>query len=530
MKARDRNPPRETSLRRAATLLPRFILMSQMPLIFAGGYVVIMAAVAFSSHHIGDYAVETDFYWAYAPHAKQLLSGNIIVDQFKGPGYEMVLAAFSSATADLFGAGMAISLLSAGIVLFLTYKLVTKLFNPEAGFLTSLVMATNHIFLVSSYTASTDMFFNLLAVLVLYLLLSSGEFRLKNIAAAGAVAGFAYITRYNAVSFFLAGILGILFLNFGRTDWRRRLLATAVFLGSALPFIVLWGIYCRSQTGSFFYNNNYLNIAYEMFGKGKMSWDQYCYAYASQFHSYFDVLAHDPYGFLTQIAINSADHFWSDLSLLMGLPVGIFAIGGILALAIRRIDRRQMMFFVFACTFYLILLPVFYGERFSLYLIAPLALLAVSFFQWDKFPSPGFPSFGLKHLLLTGIIVVSATLSFRHVNTEIGSGPAEILQIRDVFLQNPANSRPGQRVVARKPHIAYYLNMEFIPFPYVETLDDLLAQSRSSGATHLFYSAIEAGLRPQFRYLLDPRRAPPGLRPIVQTSYPPSVLYELTKE
>ena len=530
MKPRRRKSTREPATRRIPGLVPRFLLTPLTPLFIAGIYCTTIAAIAFSFHRIGDYAVETDFYWAYAPHAKQILAGNLVVDQFKGPGYELVLAVFGAVMHDFFHAGMIISIVSAGAVLFFTYRLIDRLFGSEAAFLTCLVVATNHIFLVSSYTASTDMFFNMLAVIVLYLLLRREEIRLREITAAGLVAGFAYVTRYNAVSFFLAAIVGLLLLDYARVDWRKRLVTTGSFLGASLLFIVPWGLYCKAQTGSFFYNNNHLNIAYEMFGKGRMSWDEYCFAYSSQFHSYFDVVAHDPILFFKHIGINVFDHIWSDFSLLMGLYVGVFAVGGVIALAVQRINRRQAMFFLFAGAFYLVLLPVFYGERFSLYLAPTFALLAIAFFQWKSFPSPGFQRFGLKHLLLAGVIAISANLSFRHVEAEISSGPVEILQIRDVFFQNPGNSKPGQHIVARKPHIAYYLNMDFTPFPYVNTLEELLTESRKSGATHLYYSTIEAGLRPQFRFLLDARRAPPELRPIVQTAFPPSVLYELKPE
>jgi hypothetical protein len=110
---------------------------------------------------------------------------------------------------------------------------------------------------------------------------------------------------------------------------------------------------------------------------------------------------------------------------------------------------------------------------------------------------------------------------------DIDSGPQEILLVRDAFFQDPAHRVEGKSIVARKPQIAYYLNMKFVPFPYVNTLEELTAQCRSAGANYFFFSGIEAGMRPQFQYLLDPRNAPPGFIPIVELPYPPAVLYEL---
>jgi hypothetical protein len=514
----------------APGLLPRFLLTPRTALFIAGTFCIVMSSIAFSLHSIGGYAVETDFYWAYAPHAKQILAGHLIVDQFKGPGYELVLAAVGAAVRDFFRAGMIISIASAVVALYLTYKLVARLFSNESAFLVCLVAATNHIFLISSYTASTDMFFNMLAVIVLYLLLRSDELRLPEMAAAGAIAGFAYITRYNAVAFFFAAIVGLLVLNYKTVAWRKRLIAAGLFMGASLLFIAPWGLYCRAQTGSFFYNNNHLNIAYEMFGKGKMEWDEYWHSFAPKFRSYLDVLAYDPGAFCRQITTNAVEHFTSDLSLLVPLPLGIFAVAGIIALFAQRLNRQQVMFFLFSAAFYVVLLPVFYGERFSLFLVPTIALLAISFFQWKKIPTIGFERFGLKHLLLVTVLVVSAATSYQRVAQDIDSGPREILKVRDLFFRNSGNAKPGQRIVARKPHIAYYLNMEFIPFPYVDTLDDLLRECRKAGATHLYYSTVEAGMRPQFRYLLDPHLAPPELHPIVLAVFPPLVLYELKSE
>jgi hypothetical protein len=38
---------------------------------------------------------------------------------------------------------------------------------------------------------------------------------------------------------------------------------------------------------------------------------------------------------------------------------------------------------------------------------------------------------------------------------------------------------------------------------------------------------MEAGMRPQFQKLLDPRNAPKELRPLTYTTNPPAVLYKV---
>ncbi len=72
--------------------------------------------------------------------------------------------------------------------------------------------------------------------------------RWKALILAGALAGLAFLTRYNAVAFAAAGGLG-LFL-FGREGWKTRLCAAAVYVGLALLPMTLWVVYDLSQTAT----------------------------------------------------------------------------------------------------------------------------------------------------------------------------------------------------------------------------------------------------------------------------------------
>ena len=69
--------------------------------------------------------------------------------------------------------------------------------------------------------------------------------------------------------------------------------------------------------------------------------------------------------------------------------------------------------------------------------------------------------------------------------------------------------------------------MKLEMFPYVENYDQLLAEIRRAKASYLYFSRMEAGMRPQFQNLLDPRYAPKELRPLTYTTNPPAVLYKV---
>ncbi len=510
--------------------LPQFFSGEHVPLFISALYFIVMCSTAFTYHTIGDYGVETDFYWTYIPHAQKILKGVLEVDPFKGPGYELILAAVGSVAGEFFRAGILISLVSAAVVLYVTYKLIAKLFNPECAVIISVALVTNYTFLKYSYTTGTDMFFNMLAVIVLFFLLRSTGLRFWELAVAGAVTGYAYVSRYNAISFYLAAAVGLILLNYKNVPMKDRLTATGIFILASLVFVVPWSLYCHRETGNFFYNKNYLNIAYEMYGKGKVGWDEYWWKMSGKFSSYIDVLVQDPGGFVRQIFTNAGEHFWNDISSLVDLPLGIFAAGGIVALIQQKIDRQQLMYFVFAAAFYLVLLPVFYGERFSLFLAPTILLLVAVFFQWRKIPAMGFARFGVKHVVLIVVMFIAGRGALEKVSGDIDSGPSEILQLRDAFFQHSAGVPDGTIIMARKPQAAYYLKMKFVPFAYVNSIDELISECRKAHADYLFYSGIEAGLRPQFSYLLDPARAPRQLQPVVEVYNPPAVLYQMKYE
>lgn len=527
MSKHDKKKPHAAKDKRTVSFLAKVASQRWTPPTLAVLYAIILFVAAFTYHKIGDYGEETDFYWTYAPHAQSILEGKVGVDPFKGPGYEFALAFVGIFVKDLFQAGTLIAVASAALVLFFSYKTIGKLFGSQTALIVCLALATNFTFLKYSYSSGTDMFFNMLAALVLYFLLRTDSLRLWEMAIAGALTGYAYMTRYNAVSFYLAATAGLLFLNYKRVDWRKRLLSISIFILASSLFVVPWGLYCMRETGSFFYNKNFLNIAFEMFGKGKVSWDEYWHAVAPKFHSYLDVMRADPVSFFGQIGENLGEHFWNDVTLLIGLPLGIFSVPGIIMFLLQRVHRSQGMYFIFCGAFFLVLLPVFYGERFSLYLAPMFLVSAISFFGWKKIPALGFPRFGVKQIILLGLLFWSGYLSVERARKDIDAGPKEVLLVRDSFFRNPPTDGAIKGVVARKPHIAYYLKMKMIPFPYVNSFEKLLEECKKAGASYLFYSGIEAALRPEFSYLLEPRRAPRQLRPLVHVPYPPAVLYEL---
>ena len=497
-------------------------------LVLAGIYFILMLFVRLKCHVVGDYNVETDFYWSYVPQARHILEGAVPIEDFHGPAYPMVLALISIFTRDLFHAGVVLSTFAAAISLFLIFELLKKLFRSDIALLGTLLVAANTTFIRYSYTAGTDMLFVALIMASTFFVLRDEHMRWSNIAFAALFAAIGYLTRYNGLSAAVGIPLAVIVANPFQQDLKDRVKTSGVFLALFLVVISPWGIYCLVEKGSFFYNKNYLNIAFEMFAKGKIGWDQYWYGEAQKFTSLAQVLFADPGLFVKSLVKNLIDHGISDLNLLVGWHVGVFALPGIAAFIKYRPERRVLSYFLISAAFFGVLLLVFYGERFSMILLPVYSVLALKTLSLPSLAPYRF----WKKMHIGGIVAIILIMwtgysSLKSNGDNIDSGPREVLTFGDWFHQNFGDSERGKVVIARKPHVAYYLDMKLEMFPYVETYDQLVGEMRRSKASYLYFSLMEAGMRQQFQYLLNPRSAPKELRPLMYTTNPPAVLYKV---
>jgi hypothetical protein len=86
--------------------------------------------------------------------------------------------------------------------------------------------------------------------------------------------------------------------------------------------------------------------------------------------------------------------------------------------------------------------------------------------------------------------------------------PLEVLECARVLR---TLARPGERVIARKPHTGWLAGLETEPYPASDDLAGLAEASRRGHAHWLYLSASEALLRPHTAFLLDTTAAVPGL-------------------
>jgi len=508
----------------------KFFQFRYLGLVIAVLYFVILLILSASYHLVGDYGVETDFFWGYVPNAKSFINGNLQIDSFRGPLYPIVLSLFNLIISNYFISGIVIGVLSASILIFLTFELIKRIFSPTVSLFVILLLAFNPIFVQYTYSAGTDMMFNALAAATLFFFFKDKEINYRNIIIAAVLGGLSYLTRYNGV-FLLGFVFIILFVNYWNINWLQRIKSSVVFVAVFILTFTPWGFYCLSEKGSFFYNENYKNIAFELYGKGNMSWDKFWFSESSSFTSLFDVIGRDPFLFISTTVGNIGENFLLDMERLMGWYAGALIILGLILLLIsnpfKNWKSRETGYYLSNLFFFALLTLVFYSERFSIFLIPFYSVIAIQIFFSEKFAFNKRIPLKIGYLIVLSLIAVTLNESISFNSSRINSGPQELLVLQNWYDANVSESERGFKIAARKPHVAYYLGMDFYLLPMADNYEEFLEKLRQNNVDYLYFSPIEAGLRRKFKSLLNPKSSHPGLKVVVFFNHPPSVLYRI---
>jgi hypothetical protein len=498
------------------------INLEKLIYIIAFAYLVGILSFSLGVRRVGNYDIETDFFWDYAVEARNILNGIINVGEFRGPGYPTIVALFSLIFGDFFKSGLIISAISSALVLVITFKLMRKIFDDKIAISVSLTLIFNPTFLRYSYVCGTDMFFNLLVSLSIYLavigVLKNSPFLLF---ISGLAGGYSYLTRYNGISLLIA-LPAIILITKGK-NFKDGILKSLITLTGYLVFLLPWSIYSYIKRGEFFYNRNYLNIAYEIYAKGKISWDEYWFEASKEYKSFFDVFIKDPSLFIERVILNMIDHFWRDLTQLCGWQFAILFVIGVFFMFKGKIEKIKIAFLFSSISFFLVLVFVFYSERFSMYLLPTYLSVGYSILTASQISQK-------KHLwiVIVGLLnLISVPKISEMTKKDIQNQPMDILYIAEQFKSKFGDSEKGKIIVARKPNIAYYLGMEFKPFPLVNNYEQLKSELKKLNASYLYYSWIEYYFRRDFEGLFNYTSPPPFLEPIAVSENPPAVLYRI---
>ncbi|HEU4724233.1 MAG TPA: glycosyltransferase family 39 protein [Candidatus Eisenbacteria bacterium] len=463
-------------------------------------YGIYWAYTVFTKHTIGNYGVETDFYWKYGPAAKDLLRGVISIENYdsKGWGFPLVVAAVSLLGLDVFRAGQIITLLSAVGTALIVFRLHRSLFGPVHALASVALLFTNLTFVQNTYEVGTDLFSIAVSLVSIALLLRSKSPGWRSIVASGVIGGYAFATRYNAL-FLLPGAL-LLFLVFRVPDGgaakrlRRAGVWTASFLAGALPWLVVNAM----KTGNPLTNSNYVNVGYTVYGEG--NWEKFFYG-ERNVHSLPDVILLDPMRFIGTMIRNFGDHLFRDGTELMPAMLGILVLLGAVLLWRDKAERRVVAYFVFGALWFLTMVPVFYGARFSLAVLSFYMALAA----WPLVsPTLGKPLQGLERTFPVRafafllLLIPAGVGTYNRVEDttwkeSVTAGPYDLLEAVDFLRTAPRNE--GEGLMARKPHAAFMAGMRFVPMPEFDTPESLHATAERERARFILISAAEVRYR-----------------------------------
>ena len=518
---------KETSLQEIFT---RLIEFRYDGIVIASLYFFIILIVSLLFHKVGDYGVETDFFWNYVPEAKNFINGNLIIDPFRGPFYPIILGILNLIFYNYFVTGIILGIFSASLVIFLVYELIRKLFSPLSAFFVVALLSVNPIFVQYSYSAGTDMLFNALATATLYFFFKDNKLNYQNLIIVSILAGLSYLTRYNGV-FLFGFVFIILFVNYWDLSWVKRVKTSMIFISVFTLTFAPWGIFCFIKKGSFFYNENYKNIAYEVFGKGTIAWDQFWFEHSNSYSSLFGVIAMNPIKFFQTMIGNIAENFWSDMNGLMGIYVGAFTILGLILFFLTKPltnwKSRVNGYYLANTFFFSLLLLIFYSDRFALFLIPVYAVLAVQPFLNDKFILYKKIPIQLGYFIVSLMVILTLSKSISFNSSRINSGPKDLIELKDWYNKNIPIEMRGKKLAARKPHAAYYLGMQFYLLPAADSYSEIIEQLKKNNVDYLYLNPTETGLRREYQPLLNPEKELQGLKTEIRLNNPSSVLYKV---
>lgn len=479
-------------------------------------------AVSLFAHPTALYYVETDLVGEFLPAAREMAAGTLDAARyaFKGPGYPLLVAALAVPMGgDVELAARWLSPLAAGLSAWLAFLIARRAAGGTVASWALLALLAAPSQVRYAIEAGTDA--PALALLLGSALLVSRPRRLGAHLVAGALAGLAVLTRSNALFLFPCAALLLLVR---RERWRH---VAAYGLAAALPLAVWAG--AAAQAGGLPPDRNYLNLAWELYGRG-VPWDRFEATIGARFHSLWDVLAYDPVRVVTHAFGNLVRHRVADAGALVPVWVAWMALPGVVLLAHR---RRAWPWLGHGLACAMVLAPVFYNARFALFLLPLYAAAAGAALYWlvrqgaEAAARLGAGPGRLRlaaGLAAAALVVPSGWAAVRETRAHLADAPHETRAAGERLARLGA---AGGRVLARKPHVAWYAGMAHHPLPLDLPLRDLPSWARAAGVDYVLYSGIEMVQRLEWGVLADSGVALPGLEQVGWESLPRGKFYAL---
>jgi hypothetical protein len=208
-------------------------------------------------------------------------------------------------------------------------------------------------------------------------------------------------------------------------------------------------------------------------------------------------------------------------------PASLLAGAGFVLILSRFPPRFGALLFVYALG-YLVLGLVGYFFRYYLFLLPLLFVWAASFI----FDEAIVNRMGRIRWLRTSwsMVVFSIVAAYiglqscRDVKLTIKSEPRYLFAIAEE-LRN--HGEPGQKVISRKPHLAYLSGMTGVQFPLAKDAEDFVTKAREAGARYVVYSARDATQWDGLKSLANPENVPAELKIVHRHAPSETIIYEV---
>ena len=490
-----------------------------IPWILGGLYAIVMSYLTFRYHTVGTLDVETDFYAELYPQAKKLINGEFSPLNYsaKGPVYSIFLAAMYVISRDYFVAAEIINLFSSAVFLAVLYGLIRNLFNSLTALFVVFIVVSSYMFQNFTYQVGSDMPFMALCALSMYFLFKSDGVLKRDIVLSAFFGLLAFLTRYNGV-FIVFGSL--LFLALNQCPIKERAKRIALWLGVFIVVGLPWFIPNTMATGNPVHNNNYINIMLEFYGQGPngLRYENWTDALPKKFTGLGDIFFYDPVYFVRKMAANVWGHFVWDMRALVQWRFAVFVFAGLILIWFMKPSRRILLYFSFGLLYFLILTLVFYNARFSLFLLVFYAPLAVWPLASDKITGK-LGRFSRIPLIL--LLLVTVSINYTSTRTTLNDIKYVPYFLKDMGMAlDKYEPDKSKKLLARKPHAAYYAGLEPSMFPdTVQNVEELVDFCRKYHVDYVLYSLVEAKYRPQLQDLLNLDKKFPALEMIYSNMF-----------
>lgn len=342
----------------------------------------------------------------YVLMADTILRGELPKDGFHPLFYPLIVAGMTAVTGDSFAAARTVSTLATLLLLCLSYRIGKRCLNPRAGAFVVIALILNATILTEGVYASSDMTFAALATLVLDLCLGfAGQPGFRQAVLLALAFSLAYFTKNQALA--LLPLVLVAMAAPGDPGKKEKIRNIGVFFGSALVFLLPNFILTACAFGNPFYNENWKNFAFKLFGHGDWS-----YFDRIPYDGWLAVLRDSSLSLILQSTWAMLRYFCTDtLPILMGgAGIGVlFALlggAGLLFMAFRLTVGRALVLVSFLSQALFLCLLFGPAPRLLIALIPIGYLLAGAIlFDWPPARIPAGRRPQLPHLLALGLFV-----------------------------------------------------------------------------------------------------------------------------